>query len=249
MYTLLILSIMIFMPLPIMSKYMIAKKNPYRAVLQGILYSLVGIALVFIMVKIQTGSGIADLFHASFKQALEAQDPSTLLKAFGIENVSEKELIESMDNIAKLMEMMIPANLIVWSSIFAYVDYKIISRALVKNGIMVSVLPPLRELALPKNSLLGAIIICVLAYLSANIGIIDETTIMLNIQLVLNFVFAVQGLAVALYYAYVRRMPKFMVIIMCVFLLMFSFGRTLLFILGLTEIVLNLRKRFPQKHA
>lgn len=249
MYTILILSIMIFIPIPIMGKYMMNKKNPYRAVLQGILYSLVGIAIVFIMAKIQTGSNILQMFHQSFKQALETQDPKAFLQSIGAGNISEKEFLENIEQVVKLIEMMVPGSLIIWSSIFAYFDYIIISKALVKSGMEVPLLPPLRMLALPRNSLFGAVIIFILAYLSAEIGIIEETMILLNIQLVLNFIFSVQGLAVVLYYAYLRRIPKVVTVLICIALLSFGYGRILLFILGLMEIVLNLRKRFPQKHA
>ncbi|WP_027399460.1 DUF2232 domain-containing protein [Anaerovorax odorimutans] len=249
MYTFLILLIMIFVPIPIMIKFMIEKKNPYRGIFQGIISSILAIIFIFIVVKLQTGTNISNMFGLAFKEAFELQDSEKLLEILGLENYSEDDLLTFVDDMVNTMQMIIPSIIIIWTWVIAYLDYLIISKIILKSGVSVSVLQPIRYLTLPRNSLLGSVIIYLFAYISAYMGIIDKTLIMLNIQILIDFAFSIQGIAVVSYYLYMRRIPKVLTAIICVLLFFINFGRIILFILGITEVVFGIRKRLTQKRT
>lgn len=249
MFTLLILSIMIFVPIPVMIGHMVTQKNPYKGVFQGILFSLFGIMLVFLMVKMQTGKGISEMVGNAFYEAIKVQDPAHFFAMFGIDNLSKKELADATENMVKILEMMVPGCIIVWTSILAYLNYMILSKIMKKAGAKVAILPPMRELSLPRTALIGAAVIYLLSYASGKMEIIDETMIMMNVQILLDFAFSVQGLAVAFYYADMKHVPKAVTVIGCLLLLFFNVGRMLFFMIGITEVVFGIRKRFPQKQA
>ncbi len=66
-------------------------------------------------------------------------------------------------------------------------------------------------LFLPKNIVIGSLIIFVLSYLTVDMGIIDRSLMMFNLEMLFTFIFSVQGLAVIFYFRSQKRIPKFIV--------------------------------------
>lgn len=249
MYTILILFAMVVIPLPFMRKTVLYGKNPYHGVLRGVFASIVAIMIIFVLMKVQTGMGMADIVDKAFHDMMKVQDPEQFLKTFGVNNITEEEFVESLEQMIRTMRMMIPASIIVWSLIIAYVEYSILTKIVSKCGIQAYALPPFRLLTLPKSSLIGAVIIYLLAYLTGVAGFIGTTMIMLNIQIILDFIFSVQGLAVVFYYTKLKGVPRIITILICVILFLLNIGQILFFLLGLTEVAFQLRRRFKQKRA
>jgi uncharacterized protein YybS (DUF2232 family) len=79
-------------------------------------------------------------------------------------------------------------------------------------------------------------------------GIIDKSLIMFNLELLFTFVFSVQGLAVVFYFGFLKKIPKVVLLIVSGIFLFTWLGQTFLFLLGLTDVVLNIRKRFSMSN-
>ena len=77
-------------------------------------------------------------------------------------------------------------------------------------------------------------------------GIIDENLMMFSLNLVFSFVFSIQGLAVVFYFGYVKKIPKVVLVVIAAVFMLAQLGQAFLSMLGLCDIILNIRKRFSQ---
>ena len=250
MYALLILLIIILIPIPIMSKYMLGRQSAYQGVFEGIISAIIGVTMVFMFSQVMTGITIFDRFDAILinVNAADMNMPG-MYKMLGLNKLNASELQTAMDNMKEIMKLSIPGTIIIWSSIFAYFNYKIVSWLLHKSGKEVSMLPPFRNFSLPKSVMLGSVLIFVFSYFAANMGIIDKSLIMFNIQMVFSFIYFVQGLAVLFYSGNMKRVPKVILIIIAAAIISTAIGKTALFILGLTDVAFDIRKRIFPKQA
>lgn len=250
MYSLLILLIITLVPIPIMLKYMLGGKNAYRGVLEGTISAVIGVTMVFMFSHVFTGITVFERFDAILDN-MNMVDPSMseMYGMFGLNGLDSSEIQNAMENMKEIMKLSIPGTVIIWSSIFAYFNYKIISWFLQKSGREVSMIPPFRNFSLPKSVMLGSAFVYICSYLAANLEIIDKSLIMFNIQMLFSFTFSMQGLAFIIYYGYMKRLPKIIVIIIAMILISTSLGKTALFILGLTDVAFDIRKRIISKRT
>lgn len=250
MYALLILLIIILIPIPIMTKHMLGGKSAYQGVLEGIISAIIGVTMVFMFSQAITGITIFERLDAILNNLIIADINMTeMYEMFGLNKLNSSELQIAIDNMKETMELSIPGTIILWSSIFAYFDYKIVSWLFHKSGKEVTMLPPFRTFSLPKSIMLGSILIYILSYMAANTGIIDKNLIMFNIQMLFGFIFFIQGLSFLFYFGDLKRVPKLIVIIIATALIITGIGKTALFILGLTDVAFDIRKRIFTKQA
>jgi len=78
-------------------------------------------------------------------------------------------------------------------------------------------------------------------------GIIDKDLIMFNLELLFTFIFSIQGLAVIFFIGYSKKLPKIILFIVSGIFILTWIGQTFLFLLGLTDGILNIRKRFSKQ--
>lgn len=69
---------------------------------------------------------------------------------------------------------------------------------------------------------------------------------MYSLELLFTFIFSIQGLAVIFFFGYSKKIPKPVVLIVSGIFIFTWLGQTFLFLLGLTDLVLEIRKRYTQ---
>lgn len=243
----LIILVIIFVPIPVMIKYMLAGKNAYRSILEGITTAAVGIMLVFIFSNVF--SGISLFTRLDMILSSVSVNDLALTKGYeslGLSELGPEEMQKALDTARELIKISIPGFTIILVTIFSYFNYLWISLALHKMGKTVSLLPPFRTFSLPKNALIGAIIVYVLSFFAGSMGIVDKELIMVNVQMIFGFLFSIQGLSFVFYYGKLRRVPKFVLILISAILVITSIGQLALFMTGLMDIAFDMRKRFSQ---
>ena len=246
MYTLLILTIVVFLPIPIMMKYMLAGRNAYRGILEGSLSALTGVALVFLVFWSMTGATFFEVLNLSLNQiSIEDMNLSSYYM-MGLRDLEPDAMQLALDNVKEMAKLAFPGTIIVFCLVIAYLNYAVISWMIGKTGKKITVLPPFRVFSLPKNIVIGSLIIYLLSYITVSMGIIDKSLMMFSLELLFTFVFSVQGLAVIFYLGYLKKIPKFMLIIVSGIFVLTWLGQAFLFLLGLTDVILDIRKRFSQ---
>lgn len=236
---------MIFIPIPVMMRYMLSGRNAYRGILEGSLSAITGVACIFLIFWAMTGV----TFFEALTHSLNQIDISNVNMSGYYWNMAQLEpdaMERTLDNMKEMTKLAVPGTLIMFCLVIAYINYAVISWFIRKTGKKVSVLPPLRVFSLPKNIVIGSLIIYLLSYITVNMGIIDKSLMMFNLELLFTFVFSIQGLAVIFYFGYIKKIPKFVLILISAIFVFTWLGQTFLFLLGLTDVVLDIRKRISQ---
>jgi len=242
MYTMLILMIMIFIPIPVMMKYMLTGRNAYRGILEGSLTAVTGVSILFLIFWSLTGATFFEVLNSALNQiSVEDMSQSYLM---GMKGLEPDAMQLALDKVKEATKLAFPGTIIVFSLVIAYLNYAFLSWLFGKTGKKVSGLPPFRTFSLPKNILIGSVIIYLLSYITVNMGIIDKSLIMFNLELLFTFVFSIQGLAVIFYFGYLKKIPKVVLVIVSGIFIFTWLGQTFLFLLGLVDVVLNIRRRF-----
>lgn len=246
MYTLLILAIMILLPIPVMMKYMLAGRSAYRGILEGSFSAITGVTLVFLLFWAMTGVTFFEVLNRTLSQINVEDMNQSSYYMLGMKELEPDAMLLALERMKEMAKLAFPGTIIVFSLVIAYLNYAVISWFINKSGRKISVLPPFRAFSLPKNIIIGAVIIYLLSYITANMGIIDKDLIMFNLELLFTFVFSIQGLAVIFYFGHLKKIPKIVLFIVSGIFMLTWIGQTFLFLLGLTDVVLNIRKRFSQ---
>jgi len=246
MYTILILLITIFVPIPAMMRYMLTGRNAYRGILEGSLSAVTGVALVFLIFWSMTGVTFFDVLNSALNQISFENMNLNSYYAVGMKQLQPDAMKLALENAKEMMKLAVPGTLIVFCLIIAYLNYGVISWIISRSGRKISTLPPFRAFSLPKNIVIGALIIYFLSYITINMGIIDKSLMLFNLELLFTFVFSVQGLAVIFYFGHSKKIPKPILVIVSAVFFFTWLGQIFLFFLGLTDVVLDIRKRFSQ---
>lgn len=237
---------MIFMPIPIMMRYMLTGRNAYRGILEGSLSAVTGVALVFLMFWSMTGATFFEVLNSALNQIkIEDLDMSGYY-AMGMKQLQPDAMQLALDNMKEMTKLALPGMLIVFSLVVAYLNYGFLSWFIGRTGRKISALPPFRTFSLPRNIIIGSLIVYLLSYISANMGIIDKNLIMFSLELLFTFVFSIQGLAVIFYFGYSKKIPRIVLVVVSAVFVFTWLGQTFLFLLGLIDIILDIRKRFSQ---
>lgn len=237
---------MIFLPIPVMMKYMLTGRNAYRGILEGSLSAMTGVSLVFLMFWSMTGATFFEVLNSALNQ-LSVEDMNlSSYYMLGLGDVEPDAMQLALDNVKEVTKLAFPGTIIVFCLVIAYLNYAVISWFIGKAGKKISVLPPFRVFSLPKNIVIGSLIIYLLSYITVSMGIIDKSLMMFSLELLFTFVFSIQGLAVIFYIGYLKKIPKFMLLIISGIFILTWLGQTFLFLLGLTDVILDIRKRFSQ---
>lgn len=246
MLTLIILLVMILVPVPAMLRCMLSGRNAYRGILEGTLSAITGVVLVFLMYWSISGATIFDAIDSSLSRVSIGDMNMGAYSVLGAEPPEPEAMQRMLDNMKETAKLAVPGLLITFCMIISYVNYAAISWAIAKSGRKISALPPFRLFSLPKNAVIGSLIIYVLSYLTVSAGIIDGSLMMYNLEMLFTFVFSIQGLAVVFYFGHLKRIPKIIVAVASGILFLTWFGQTFLFFLGLADVVLDIRKRISK---
>jgi len=234
---------MIVIPIPVMMKYMLTGRSAYRGVLEGSMTAMTGVAVVFLVFWLMTGVTIFHVLNSALNQ-ISVEDMNLSGYMVGMKQLEPDTMKLALEQMKEMMKLAVPGTIIVISLIIAYLNYSLISWALGKTGKKISKLPPFRVFSLPKNFILGALLIYVLSYIAVSLGIIGKELIMFNLELVFTFLFSVQGLAVVFYFGYLKKIPQIITLIVAGIFFFTWLGQSFLFLLGLTDLVFDIRKRF-----
>jgi uncharacterized protein YybS (DUF2232 family) len=225
---------------------MLAGRSAYRGILEGSFSAITGVTLVFLLFWAMTGVTFFEVLNSTLSQInVEDMNPSSYYM-MGMKELEPDAMLRALESMKEMAKLAFPGTLIVFSLVIAYLNYAVISWFINKSGRKISALPPFRAFSLPKNILIGTVIIYLLSYITANMGIIDKDLLMFNLELLFTFIFSVQGLAVIFYFGHLKKIPKVILFIVSGIFMLTWIGQTFLFLLGLTDVVLNIRKRFAR---
>lgn len=220
------------------------EKSPYQILGFGIIAGILATGFsLFTAVQI-SGIPVHQTFSALFEQVIKMQQ--SLSKITGMPESALDQQIAAINKIKEMMISLIPALIIISAGLSVMVNYFLSAAILRKLGDAADRFPPFKYFSLPRNIFWGFLIIYILSYGAAYFELIDKTVLMTNIMYIFQFIFIIQGLAVVAYYFGIKKTAKWIQIIVFIFLLFSGIGGMALFILGITDSFINIRRMMPE---
>ncbi len=223
------------------------KKTPYQVLGAGIVVSLIGAVSAIAFGQLITGLPLIETINTAFEESIKMQQ--AMFGSTGANTTVLKDFTLQMQQIKDQLMLMIPGMMIMSATLTTFINYKIAMVIMKKMKMPVPYMAPFREFSLPKNVLLGTLIIYALAILVTYLNIVDSKVLMANIQILMIYTFAIQGLSVTIWYMHRRSMVRIVRILIFVFIVFSSLGVYLLFMVGVTEIAFQIRRRIEARDS
>ncbi|MBN7773380.1 DUF2232 domain-containing protein [Clostridium aminobutyricum] len=242
MYTLIIFSAVLFLPVPIM--VMAARKSGsgYRAILEGVIGVALAMVLFFVIAALNgmpVGQTIAENLQ-TISENMAAN--SEFVKLAGLEEQSFTERVSAISQIYTYAINALPAVILSWATIIAYFEYLIISKASLKKKEPLPQLSKFKNFSMPWKALWGWILIYALTWIVVSFGFEQGNVLQINIQILFELAFEIQGMAVIFYFIESKRQPKVIAALLCIVFMCTNLGKLLLSALGFLDLALGLRK-------
>ncbi len=242
MYTLIIFSVLVFLPLPLMASVARKTKKSYRAIFEGVLGVAIAMMLMFIIAS-ATGNPVGRAIASDLQLFCEtAASNNQIVSMLGMEKVPFGERVNTLTKVYTYAINALPATMLVWSTIIAYFEYMIISIISRRAKYPLPELTKLKDFSMPKKALWGWILIYLMTFVVTLLGFMDSNILQINIQVLFQFAFQIQGLAVVFYFCDSKKWPKVVAVILCLFFLPTAIGQMLLCMIGFLDLGFGLRK-------
>ena len=125
-----------------------------------------------------------------------------------------------LEDTYKYLLLIIPAALLILSSIASYINYLLSGIILERLGIKIVNIPRFSKLKLPNNIMLGIILMFAVTFIAGQLGFPYYETVIINIGVLLMMGFFIQGLSVADFFLNrVKIIPIFKIVFYILFLL------------------------------
>lgn len=212
--------------------------------LGGSIAAIVSLILSNSLATAVSGMSMYQILNEVFTEAGRIQ--IEFMQSIGMDAANVEQRRIEMENMTKLILMIIPTLIIMGGVFFTYINYVltvfILKRIGYKAEAIPPKLPPLKELRLPRSFLMGTLLIIILTALTRYLNIVHFDTLVVNIFLIFQFIFFIQGLAVILFFMSVYKASKLLRIVIFFFLLFNPMGAFMVAMIGLIDSFLNLRK-------
>lgn len=211
--------------------------NKFEPLYAGIIAVVISTIIFVIIASIVFKTNIIENFTAMIKETINMQ--LEILKSAGI---SLKQDI-NINNIVEFVTNLLPTILFLQAIIVAFIAYYIEVFILKRIRIVNLPLPKFADFYLPGNAVTASLIMYMLVLFIDLIGInIYTDLIMLNLQLVFNFMFIIQGISVCMYFFRKWIKQGSVKIILTYSLILFIFGFMGISFIGMLDSIIDFRK-------
>lgn len=248
MYLLLIFFLILIIPFLVMPGHITAgKKSPYEAIVSSVLIICCGAVIVF-MAASMLGKGVFSQLHDFVVDIskVAANDPM-VIKALKFENLSAAERVTMVTKVYDAALKLLPSFIVMAGTIVSYIAYIILSKSLSKRS-AVKLLPRFREFSFPSGMVLALIIMYMVSWLLTSSGTFSDNSFYVNIDVLFDFVFFIQGMSVVFMLFYVKRIPKAFALILSILMWYIFIGRTIFVMLGMLDLILGFKARMLIKN-
>ena len=244
MYLELMLLVILVMPLSVMNSKITKRDTPFSVVNRGALYAAVGVLFVFILSYagghsfgsyVDKGIALTVDTLANNKQALET---------LGMADLSHAKVVSTLTAIYSSAATLLPSILMVIGAIVAYIEYNLLVRIRYRKTNGYKPFAYIRNFGLNSSDVMGWFLIYLVSYLIKLAGAEVGGVAAVNINILVECIFALQGLSVVFMFFKHKKLPRAIPAVLATFMLTIPLGRTLLFTLGLLDLLLNLKRRY-----
>lgn len=247
MYLFIIFTVTIILPLIVIPANM--RKDgisPSRAVFNAAVSVCVA-AAVILMFSSLTGQGM----FAQIKQVISDVSSQVAVNPVWdmvpqMDKLSTDEKAELFKQAYEALAIRIPAYMMTFAAIVAYVEYIIVSN-MPWNRSKVRHLPAFMDFSLPGSAFMGIFLMYFAAWGISMSGSTFGTAVYANVNFIFDFAFILQGISVVFMYSYIHRIPKIIAVIVIVIALCSSILRMILVLLGMLDLITGFKNRITPR--
>ncbi len=226
---------------PIVMAYMIKKRYSYgKIVTVSSIAFIISIAISLSIMSYFLGASLADMIEETFTLSTELNE--NIFKSIGVDSTELDESLKMIDQAKTLAITLIPASIVFGGFFISFINYTA-ARSILKR-MKIDIESPIKftHFRLPKNIVMGTLVILVLTHIVGVTNIANYDILLTNVLYIFTIMYLIQGLAVANFYMENRGIGKVVRIIISVIVITMSSLSLGLVLLGLLDVIFNLRK-------
>lgn len=246
MFLNLLMIVMIIAPFPAIYAAISKRVRPYLAIGYGVGAGTVAVLVIFAAAFIM-GQSFGEQMEQGIKVTVDTiMQNKDALANIGLDEISNAKAISVLTDMYKSVAMILPSALIIVITVISYVEYNLTVKFRYRQSSRMRPYAYLRNFGLTNNDVLGWFMIYIVSYLMKFAGVgVGEIAVM-NINIMVNTVIAVQAIGLIFFVAYMKQRPRIFPILISVGLWFIPMGHSILFVLGLLDLLLNLRGKINE---
>lgn len=236
-----VILLLMFAPLSVALNYCIEKRKKTSEII------LISTATLFISLLIITAAGnlVAEISGAGETQQLVAEMVTMQvdkLKEMGVSSSQIMKDVEILEAAYEYMLITLPSMLVVVSVIVSYLNYLLATLVLRKMGYGVVSSPKFSKFKLPDNIIMGSGVMFISVIVMGWLKVPYHNALLLNITLLVGFIFFTQGLAVVDFLLIKAKVKTVFRMILLFVNIIFVPMSGVLFFVGMFDSVFDMRK-------
>lgn len=230
----------VFAPITMTAIY--TTKNRKRT-MDVLLYSSISlfasILILFYLINLKGGNLMIQI-EESFKEMIQVRIQS--LKDMGLSSYEILEDKNFLEDAYKYMLLIAPASMLLSTLIISYINYSLSIKGLKRVGINIVNVPMFSKFRLPNNISIGIIVMFIGALIAKTIGFTYFEAIIVNVTVLVGFMFLIQGLSIIDFFLIKIKVKTFFRLIFIILTVLIAPLVSVVSILGLIDVMFDFRK-------
>lgn len=219
------------------------KAKPFYAVGIGAVFAGAG-ALTVMMIAVSSGVSISteinNYIDDTVKILTANQQYMEMLNSMGVKSADAASYLKEMYSaVAQIM----PALVFIIGGLVSYIEYNILVKIKYRKNDGYKPLAYIRNFALRSEDVLGWFGIYCIGYLLQIVGFRDASSVVININVMIEMLIALQGVSMIMLVGHIKKIPKLLVGGIVLVGWMIPVGKSVIFVIGMIDLIFNIRRR------
>lgn len=216
------------------------RRKPIEIIIPSALIFFISYGMVFLMLRGFSGISLLDQLEEAIIAVSDMQ--LSMIEDVNLTDIESFRLRDSASNLYNYFVSILPALLIIVSLITSYVNYYLSIVVLRRSGLAIRDNPRFSRFRLPNNFIFGSLLMFLVVYLLSGIDGVPTDTIRYNLIFLIGALLLIQGLSVV-DFLLVRKNIHIILRIIIIGMILFAPPLiTLLFIIGIIDLLFDFRK-------
>lgn len=247
MYLEIALLVILILPLPIMAGVIKDGGRPFKTVAYGAVAAAAGVLAIFVAAYF-AGHNISEYLDKAIANAVDiVQQSPQAMDTLGLGDISAKEAEQTLTQMYSSVISFMPSAFLILAAAVSYIEYNILVRIKFRGKDQIKPFAYMRDFSLRPNDVIGWFLIYLVSYLLKAMDIGAAASLVLNINALVQAIVSLQGISLIFVFFYVRRINRIVPFIASAILWMMPLGRTVLFVLGVMDLLMNMRGRMNKE--
>lgn len=243
MYLDLIVLAIILFPIWGMTPLISKKAKPFYTVGIGAVFAAAG-AMTVMVVAVASGVSISDSINNYIDETVKVLTANPqYMEMMNSMGVKSADAADYLTNTYKTVAQILPALVFIIGGLVSYIEYNIIVKLRYRKSEGFKPLAYIRNFALKSEDVLGWFFIYCVGYLLHIAGFANASSIVLNINVMIEMVIALQGISLVMLVGHIKRIPKLLVGGILLVGWMIPVGKSVIFVIGMIDLIFNIRRR------